>query len=98
MGHSLCRVKCPGPRGNPDVSLGSAVNLLRTPAFRSSVGALAQGTTVDRNTIAGLGAAHDNRPGYRSQGMPVASRPEMCRDRADILDIVEGAASLDCEL
>jgi len=46
------------------------VNLLRTPAFRSRVAAFAQGTTVDRNTIAGLGASHDNRPGYRSQGMP----------------------------
>jgi hypothetical protein len=55
---------------------------------------------VDRD-IAGFGAAHDDRPGYRSQGMAtaVAGRGEWCRYRADImLDIVEGAAYLHREL
>jgi len=65
--------------------VGSAVQLLLTLAFRSSVGALAQRTTVDRDDIAGLGAAHDDR----RQGVPVASPREWCRDRADIVDIVE---------
>jgi Domain of unknown function (DUF1772) len=86
-----------GPRGNVDLFVGSAVRLLLTPAFRSRVAAFAQGTTVDRNSVAGLGASHDNRPGYRSQGMPVASPREWCRG-PHILDIVEGAANLDCEL
>src|ERR1700730_13698514 len=44
--------------------------LLRTSALRPTAGALAQGTTVDRDDIAGLGAAHNNRPGYRRQGWP----------------------------
>jgi hypothetical protein len=35
------------------------VKLLRTPALRSSVEALAQGTTADRDNIPRLGAAHD---------------------------------------
>ena len=76
------RTKCSGPCGNPDLFVGSAVNLLLISALRSSVGALAQGTTVDRDAIAGFGTAHDNRPGYRRQGMPVASRREWCRYRA----------------
>ena len=33
-----------------------------------------------------LGIAHDNLSGNRQQGMPVASRREWYRDRADILD------------
>jgi hypothetical protein len=71
--------------------------LLLTFAPRSSVGTLAQGTTVDRDYIAGLGAARDNRLSHRRQAMTVAGRCEWCRDRADI-DIVEGAADLDREL
>jgi hypothetical protein len=38
------------------------------PRISVERGALARGTTVDRGAIAGLGAAHDNQPGYRSQG------------------------------
>jgi hypothetical protein len=38
----------------PDLSVGSAVRLLLTSALGSSVGAPAQGTTVDRDDIAGL--------------------------------------------
>jgi len=49
---------------------------------------------VDRDDIARLGAAHDVRPGYRRRGVHVASRHEWCRDRADILHNVEGAAYL----
>ena len=49
------------------------------------------GALVGRKTI-GL------RPGYRRQGMAVASRRERCRDRADIVDIVHGAAGLAREL
>ncbi len=74
------------------------MRLLLTPAFRSSVGALAQGTTVDRDDVAELGAADGNRPGDRCEEMPVASRREWCRYRADVLDVVEGAAYLDREL
>jgi len=47
--------------------------------------------------IAVLGAAHDNRLGYRCPGIAVASQREWCRDRADILDTVEGAADLNCD-
>jgi hypothetical protein len=53
---------------------------------------------VDRDDIARLDAADGNRPSDRRQGMPVASRREWCRYRADILDVVEGAAYLDSEL
>jgi hypothetical protein len=53
---------------------------------------------VDRDGVAELGAADGNRPSDRRQGMPVAGRREWCRYRADILDVVEGAAHLDCEL
>jgi hypothetical protein len=45
------------------------------------------GALVGRKTI-GL------RTGYRRQGMAVAGRCERCRYRADIVDIVEGAAYL----
>jgi hypothetical protein len=74
------------------------MRLLRTPAFRSSVGALDRGQTVDRDDIAGLDAGHDDRPGDRRQGLFIASRREWCRYHTDILDIVEGAANLDPEL
>jgi hypothetical protein len=53
---------------------------------------------ADRDDVAELGAAHEDRPGYRRQGMSIASRREWCRYRADILDIIEGAACLDREL
>jgi hypothetical protein len=86
MGHSPCRTKCPGARGNPDLSVGSAVTLQLTFALRSRVGALARGTTVDRRHP-GLGAAHNDRPGFRRQRMPIAGRRERCRYRADILDV-----------
>jgi hypothetical protein len=39
---------------HPDLSVGSAVRLPLTPALRSSVGAVAQGTTADRNEVPGL--------------------------------------------
>ena len=39
-----------------------------------------------------------HKPGYRRQGMVVGGRGEWCRDRADILDIVERVAYLDREL
>jgi hypothetical protein len=48
----------------------SAVRLLLTFALRSTFGALAQGTPVDRDDIAGLDAAHDDRPGYRTRRWP----------------------------
>jgi hypothetical protein len=63
------------------------VKLLLTSAPRSSVGALAQWITVDRDDIAGLGAAYNDRPGFGRQRMAVASRRERCQDPADILDI-----------
>jgi hypothetical protein len=50
--------------------MGSTVKLLLTSALRSSVGALARGTTVDRDDIPRLGAAHDDRLGHRRQGWP----------------------------
>jgi hypothetical protein len=53
---------------------------------------------VDRDDIAGFGITHDDRPGYRRQRVPVASRREWRRYRADVLDVVEGAAYLDREL
>jgi hypothetical protein len=62
------------------------VKLLLTSAPRSSVGALAQWITVDRDDIAGLGAAYNDRPGFGRQRMAVASRRERCHP-ADILDI-----------
>ena len=37
---------------------------------------------VDRDDIPGLGAAHDDQPGYRRQRMPIASRRERCRYRS----------------
>jgi hypothetical protein len=70
-----------GPRGNVDLFVGSAVRLLLTPAFRSRVAAFAQGTTVDRNSVAGLGASHDNRPGYR-RGCPSQARVNRVGDRS----------------
>ena len=66
--------------------VGSTVNLLRTPAFGSSVGALAQGRTVDRNTIAGLPPRRQSAR-LSEPGDAVANG---VRARADILDIVEG--------
>jgi hypothetical protein len=53
---------------------------------------------VDRDDIAGFGAAHDDWPGNRRQRMPVTSRGEWCRHRADIFDVIEGATYLDREL
>jgi hypothetical protein len=53
---------------------------------------------VDRDDITGFGAALDDWSGNWRQGMPVTSRGEWCRHRADILDVVEGAAYLDREL
>jgi hypothetical protein len=46
------------------------MRLLLTSALRSSVGALAQKTTIGRDDIAKLGAARDDRPGYRRQMVP----------------------------
>src|SRR5262249_46410610 len=53
---------------------------------------------IDRNDITGLGAAHDDRPGYRSQGVSVTSRGERRRYRADVLDVVKSAAHFDRKL
>ncbi len=45
-----CRAKRSWPRGNSDLSVGPAVRLLLTFALRSTVGALAQETTVDHDS------------------------------------------------
>jgi len=49
---------------------------------------------VDRDDIPGLGAAHDDQPGYRRQRMPIASGANGVGIALNILDIVEGAADL----
>ena len=53
---------------------------------------------VGRDDIAVPGGVQDDWPSYRRHRMPVVSWGEWCRDRADILDIVDGAACLDREL
>jgi hypothetical protein len=65
--------------------VGPAVRLLLTSELLSSVGALARQQSIATPSL-DLGIAHDNRSGNRRQGMPVASRREWYRDRADILD------------
>src|SRR5262249_18527491 len=53
---------------------------------------------VDRHDIAGLGAPHGDRPGYRRQRVSITSRREWGRYRADVLDVVESAAYLNRKL
>src|SRR5690348_163433 len=53
---------------------------------------------VDRDDIAGLSAAHDDRPSYRREGVSITSWREGRWYRADVLDIVKSATYLDRKL
>ena len=83
-------------RTSEDTAIGSGNSWRSTPKSRSiALLPVPNGVSDD---IAGLGAAHHDRPSYRCQGMSVTGRRERCRDRADVLDIIKSAAHLDCEL
>ena len=67
------------PRGDPDLSVGSAVRLLLTRVLWSSLGALAQGTTVERDDVARLDAAHDDRWSFEgSCALALPKRRPIC--------------------
>jgi hypothetical protein len=74
------------------------VRLCRRTRRRRNPPEAGSGDPVDRDDITGFGAAYNDWPSDRRQGMPIASRGEWCRHRADIFDIIEGAAYLDLEL
>ncbi len=56
--------------GNPDLSVGSAMRLLLTFALSSTVSALAEGTTVDRDDVTRLGAVHNGQPSIGARRWP----------------------------
>jgi Anthrone oxygenase len=75
VGGSPCWAKCFGPRGYPDLSMGSAVRLL----LRSTVGALAQGGKVGEP-----GSTSVPNPEPNPVGTPLFFDWVLCGHNADI--------------
>jgi len=83
-------------RTSEDTAIGSGNSWRSTPKSRSiALLPVPNGVSDD---IAGLGAAHHDRPSYRCQGVSVARWRKRRRDRADVLDIVERTAHFYREL